>query len=714
MSTGYIDKKELSELHEKQKIDSLLVSLQFLSKYYQREVSKSSLTSGFAIHNNSMTVDNFILSAKRIGLISKVVTRELTGISRLALPSVLLLDNGRACVLLGLDMYKATVIIPGLSEGEVTMSISQLQDEFTGKIIIVKPSYNFNNRISDDVKIDEPKRWFFGALKRNTFIYRKVIIAAIIINIFVLATPLFMKNVFDRVLPNNAIETMWAMAFGIFIIMIFDFVLKLLRAHYIGVAGKRADVVMSNRIFDQVLNIQLDEKPASTGQFVSRLQSFESVRDFFTSATVSALVDVPFIIFFVIVIFYFGGVLGWVPLIAMIITLLFTFYVQKRTKVISEKSAKEDQLKQSTLHEAVSGLEIIKSVNAQNRMKQHWDQALVQTSYFGEKLQFMSQVNSFFTAFIAQLSNIMIIIVGIYLAIEGETTMGAIVAAMMLNGRILSPLGQIVGMILRYEKTMIALNNIDEVMEMETEKKSQTYLSRPNLNGDIEFKDVHFSYKGQNYEALKKVNLHIKPGEKVAVLGKMGSGKSTIAKLLMNLYSPTKGSILVDKTEVRQIDPADLRGSIGCVPQEAFLFMGSIKDNITIGQQYVSDEEIIEISKLAGVHEFLGRHEAGYDLIVGERGEGLSGGERQSVTLARALISDPHIMIMDEPTNSMDRQSETQFIKRIKGIVEDKTLIVITHKMALLELVDRVIIVDNGEIVADGPKEKVLSRNPKG
>ena len=713
-NNNYAQYIDLKELQQNQKVDSLLETLKFLSKYHQREVSKVSLTSGFAIHEKSMSIDNFIEASKRIGLISKIVKRELTGISKLALPVVLLLEKGRACVLLNVDLYEAKVIIPGLSDGEITIPLTQLQEEYTGEAIIIKPTYNFNNRISDDITIDKPKSWFFGALKRNTQIYQKVIVAAIMINIFVLATPLFMKNVFDRVLPNNAIETMWAMAFGIFIIMIFDFILKLLRAHYIGKAGKRADVVMSNRIFDQVLNIQLDQKPASTGQFVNRLQSFESLRDFFTSATVATIVDVPFILLFIAIIFYFGGILGWIPVLAMIITLIFTFIIQKKTKDISQQSSKEDQLKQSTLNEAVSGLEIIKSVKAHNRMKAHWDQALVQTTYFNEKLQFLSQVNSFFTAFIAQLSNVLIIVVGIYLAIQGEATMGGIVAAMMLNGRVLSPLGQIVGMILRYEKSMIALNNIDEIMKMDTEKKDKNYLSRPNLGGNIEFKDVFFHYKDQKYDVLNNINLTIKEGEKVAILGKIGSGKSTLAKLIMNLYSPTKGSVLVEQTDVRQIDPADLRQSIGCVPQEAFLFMGSIKDNITIGEQYVSDEEIIAVAKLAGVHDFLGRHEAGYDLVVGERGEGLSGGERQSVTLARALVSDPKILIMDEPTNSMDKQTETQFINRIKTVIKDKTLIVVTHKMALLSLVDRVIIVDNGKIVADGPKEKVLAPKARG
>ena len=713
--SNILEDKDLKKLNNNRQVDSLLECLVFLSKYYHRSTSKASLISGFALHNNSMSVDNFTESSKRIGLLTKIAQRKLSDISKLALPTVLLLDKNRACILVDIDESKreVTVILSGLSEGQTIMTFEHLEKEFLGTILIIKPTYNFHNRISDEIKIDEPKEWFFGAMKKNIYIYKKVIIAAIMINLFVLATPLFMKNVFDRVLPNNAIETLWAMAFGIGFIMIFDFILKLIRAYYIGKAGKIADVIMSNKIFNQVLNIKLDVKPSSTGQFISRLQSFSSVRDFFTSATVATLVDIPFVLLFLSVIFYFSGILGYVPLAAAIIILLFTYIMQKKTKYISEKASKEEQLKQTTLHETISGLEIVKSVGANSRMKAQWDQALTQTTYYNEKLQYLSQINSFFTSFISQLANIGIIILGVYLTLKGDITMGGIVAAMMLNGKVLGPLGQIVGMMLKYETTLISLNNIDEIMKLEVEKKTINLLSRPNLEGDIEFHDVTFKYKDQNFEALKNISLKIKKGEKVAILGKIGSGKSTLTKLILNLYSPTTGSILVDNTDIRQIDPADLRQSIKSVPQESFLFMGSVKDNITISEQYVTDEEMIEASKLAGVHDFLGKHEAGYDLLIGERGEGLSGGERQSITLARALVSNPKILIMDEPTNSMDRQTETQFINKMKNISSDKTFIIVTHKMALLTLVDRVIIMDNGKIIADGPKEKVLSSKSK-
>jgi len=695
---------------DKRTVDSLLESLYFISLFYQRHTSKDSLVSGLPIHNNSMKVKDFLISSKRIGLISKVVKRELKGISKLALPAVLILEKGRACVLLDLDFEKneAKVIIPGLSEGEIIMQMDALEKEFMQQVIIIKPTYKFENKVSNDILMPKPKQWFWGALKANIPIYRKVLVAAVFINLFVLAMPLFMKNVFDRVLPNNAIETLLAMTFGVVFILTFDLVFSLLRAYYLGKAGKKADLIMSNKIFDQLLNIRLSEKPASTGQFVSRLQSFQSVRDFFTSATIATLVDIPFTLLFIAVIFYFGGVLGWISVGTIVLILLVSWSMKGKIKAVVEKSAKEEQLKQTTLNEAVAGLEIIKSIRAQNRMKSHWDESLNQTLYYGEKSQMLSQFTTLTTGLISKLSNIAIIVFGVYLSIEGDMSMGGIIAAMMLNGRVIAPVSQIVGMVIRYDQTMVSMKNIDEIMMMDVERNDKNYISRPHLNGDIEFKDVTFSYKGQNFETLKNINLTIKQGEKVAILGRIGSGKSTLAKLIMNLYEPTSGSVLIEQTDIRQIDPVDLRKSIGCVPQEPFLFMGTIKDNITIGEQYVTDEEILEASKAAGVHEFLGKHESGYDLLVGERGEGLSGGERQAVTLARALITQPNIMILDEPTNSMDKQTENAFIKKMKNLIVDQTVIMITHKMSILPLVDRVIVIDNGKIIADGPKETVL------
>ncbi len=699
-------------LKDNRKVDDLLGCLHFLSKYYNRETSKESLTYGLPIHNTSMNINMFNDAANRIGLETKQVTRKnIKDISRLALPCVLLLNDERACVLLDYDLKNkvAKVVLPGLINGETQIPLDKLSSEFSNEVIIIKPEYNFNNRIDKEVIVETPKQWFWGTMFRNKGIYNQVVLISLFINIFILATPLFTMNVYDRVLPNNAIETLWALFIGVSIVMVFDLLLKVMRAHFLGVASKRADTVMSNKIFNHLLNIKLSAKPASTGQFVSRLQSFENVREFFTSATIAALVDLPFIAIFILVIYYIAGPLAYITIATVLISIILSWYLQRPLKNIIEKSVKEEQIKQTTLIETVTGLEIIKSVRAQNRMKTHWDQSINKTIHWADKGHFLSQSISYIANFISQFSNIAIVAAGVYLAQEGEITMGAIIAAMILNGRVIAPISQVVGMIVKYDRTMLSLKNLDEVMKMPVEKSNKKYISRPNLRGDIELKDVDFSYKDQNYQTLKNINLTIKQGEKVAILGKIGSGKSTLLKLIMNLYEPTKGSVLVDGLDTRQIDPVDLRQAIGSVPQEPFLFMGTVKDNLSIGEQYVSDEEILRVSKIAGLDEFLGKHEAGYDLLVGERGDGLSGGEKQSVTLARALISDPNILMLDEPTNSMDSQTEKNFISRLERIVQDKTLVVVTHKTSILKLVDRVIIVEDGKVIVDGPKDEVIS-----
>ena len=700
------------EIVDNREVDTLLESLLFLSKYHKRVASSESLVAELAIHDSQMNVQMFIKSAKRIGLIAKAVKRDLSKIENMALPAVALLNTDKACIVLNIKLSEnqITVIMPDLSLGEITISLSDFKKKYANNLLIIKPAYNFENRVQKDLVVSEAKKWFWSTMRKNLKIYYLVIMAAILINLFVIAVPLFTMNVYDRVLPNKAVDTLWVLVSGIAIVLIFDFILKLLRAHFIEQAGKRADIRMSSKIFDQLLNIKLTAKPASTGMFVSRLQSFESVREFFTTATITAFVDLPFVIFFILIIFYIGGPLAYVSLATVVIAISFSWIMQSPIKDTILKSAKEDQIKQTVLTEAVTGLEIIKSVRAQNRMRTHWEKSISQTSYYGNKSHYLSQIVTYFVGFISQFSSIGIVVVGVLLANEGQITMGAIIAAMILNGRVIAPVSQIVGMIIRLDRTMISLNNIDEIMNMPVERsKQQHYLSRENLNGDIVFKNVRFSYQEQNFDVLKDVNLRIKKGEKVGIIGKIGSGKSTIAKLLMNLYEPTDGSILVDNTELRQIDPVDLRRAIGYVPQEPFLFMGTIKDNITIGDQFATDEEILKASKISGVHDFLGKHQSGYDLQVGERGDGLSGGERQSVTLARALVSNPNILILDEPTNSMDDLSEEAFKSRLAHIVKDKTVIVITHRPSILSIVDRLIVIDDGKIIADGPKQKIIS-----
>ncbi len=421
-----IEEDNLGNLKDRRKVDTLLGCLVFLAKYHKRETSTESLMYGLALHNTSMNLKLFYQASQRIGLIPKTVNRaKIKNISLLALPSVLLLDNERHCVLLEVnhETGEATVIMPGLSSGETVISLQKLESEYTGTVVIMKPVYNFQNRIEKDIIIPTPKKWFWDTMKRNTDIYSQVILASIFINLFVIATPLFTMNVYDRVLPNNAMETLWVLFFGITIVMVFDVVLTLLRTYFFGIASKRADVIMSNRIFDQLLNIKLEARPASTGLFITRLQSFESVREFFTSATMAVIVDLPFVIVFIVIISYIGGPVAIIPIVALVLSLLLSWIGQVRLKNIVEQSTKEEQLKQTTLIETVSGLEIVKNVRAQSRMKTHWEQSVDKTVFYSEKGQYLSQTITTLTSFIGKFSNIVIVAAGVYLATKGEMTM---------------------------------------------------------------------------------------------------------------------------------------------------------------------------------------------------------------------------------------------------------------------------------------------------
>ncbi len=706
--------KDFDNIVETREVDTLLECLLFLSKYYERTTSKESLIADLPIHGLFMSPSMFMSSAKRIGLICKAVKRDLKSINKLILPVVLLLDDNESCLILDIDKKseKALVIFPKINMGESWISLSELESRSNkiNNFILVKAAYNFQKNVDKELKIDNSKNWFWQVIRRNIGIYILIIIAAIFINLFVIFIPLFTMNVYDRVLPNKAIDTLTVLVIGISLIIIFDFILKLIRSYFLEQASQRADIRMSARIFEQLLNLRLDSKPASTGLFVSRLQSFESVREFFTSATLAVLVDIPFIIIFIAVIFYVAGPLGYISVVTVFIALIFSLIMQKPIKNAILNSVKEDQIKQTTLTETVTGLEIIKGVRAQNRMRTHWEKSISQTSYYGNKSIHLSQIVTYFTGFMAQVSSVAIVAGGVYLSSHGDLTMGGIIATMLLNSRVIAPISQIVAMIIRIDRTILSINNIDEIMNMPVERHNlQHYLSRPDLDGDIVFKDLTFSYRDRNFDILKNINLTIKKGEKVGIIGKIGSGKSTLIKLLLNLYEPNKGSVLVDNTDVRQIDTVDLRRAIGYVPQEPFLFMGTIKDNITIGDPYATDEEILQASKIAGVHEILGKHEAGYDLIVGERGEGLSGGERQLVTLARAILSKPNILLLDEPTNSMDDLTEKRFKDKLSKIIQDRTLIVVSHKPSILSIVDRLIVIEDGKIIADGKKEQVIA-----
>ncbi len=696
--------------------DPLVTCLATLAGLLERPISTEALKSGLPLDKERMTPELVLRAADRAGLSASIVRRAtVKKIQPLTLPCILLLKEGNACLLLrysGRDQVE--IMVPEGGGRKKDVSLRELDDIYTGYAIFARPEFRFDER-APDMRLKDYKAWFWGTLVKFWPIYSHVMLASILINAFAIASPLFIMNVYDRVVPNNAVETLWVLALGVGTVFAFEFIMRNMRTYFVDVAGKNADVIIASRLLEHLMSTRLDAKPPSTGAMANNLREFESLREFFTSGTLVALVDLPFIFLFVAVIWFIAGPVAVVPLSAIPLVILAGLILQFPLRAVIEKTQREASQKHALLVEAIDGLETIKATAAESRVQRAWERFVGLTAESSGKARFLSGLATTFAQTTIQLSTVVVVVYGVHLISEGELTMGALVAATILTGRALAPLGALAGMLTRLQQSRVALKSLDELMKRPLERPvDKTFLHRPRLNGQIEFKDVKFAYPGQETNALESVTMKIQPGERVAILGRIGSGKSTISRLMMGLYDPAEGAVLMDGTDIRQIDRADLRRNVAYVSQDNYLFFGSVRDNISFGAPQVDDETVLRAASLAGVTDFLRSHPHGFDLQVGERGMYLSGGQRQSVAIARALLLDPPVVLLDEPTSHMDNSTEAQFKNRLSQHLTGKTLVLITHRSSLLSMVDRLIILDRGRIVADGAKDDVLDALKKG
>jgi ATP-binding cassette subfamily C protein LapB len=429
----------------------------------------------------------------------------------------------------------------------------------------------------------------------------------------------------------------------------------------------------------------------------------------------TAVVDLPFVLLFIVIIWVIGGPVALVPTLAVPLVIGVGLALQVPLNRIVRRTFRETTQKHGLLVEAINGLETIKSVGAEGRMQRAWERLVALTAHSGNQARLLSALTVNFAALAANLVYIAIVIVGVYEIAAGNMTMGALIACTIIGGRAMAPLGQVAALLTRFNQAKTSLEALNGIMAMPVERPAQArFVNRPSLRGEIEFREVTFTYPQQKLAALSRVSFKIAAGERIGLIGRIGSGKSTIEKLILGLHEPQQGSILIDGTDIRQIDPADLRRNIGCVPQDVFLFQASLRENITLGAGYADDEMVLRAARVAGVDDFAARHPMGYDLPVGERGENLSGGQRQAIAVARALLLDPPILVLDEPTSAMDNAAENRLKARLMREVGGRTLILVTHRSSMLALVDRLIVMDAGRVVADGPKERVLKALQQG
>jgi ATP-binding cassette subfamily C protein LapB len=493
------------------------------------------------------------------------------------------------------------------------------------------------------------------------------------------------------------------------LVILADLALRTIRGYFLDWASHRVDIKLTGRIMEQVLGTRLEHRPNSVGSFASNLRSFETVRDFITSATITTLIDIPFALIFIAVIAWIALPMLVPVVVGAIIMLIYSFSVQTKMHDLSETMFRAGAIRNATLIESLVGLETIKALGIEGSTQRKWEKSASFLTEVSGKLKLLSaSVNNGANA-IQQLVNVVLVLLGVYLVVEGNLTMGGLIACTMLAGRALAPIAQSAGLMTQYHNASTSLTSLEDIMSKPVERPDDSsFLSRPAFMGDIEFREVSFTYPGTDVDALKNVSFKISAGDHVAILGRMGSGKTTLHKLILGLYRPTSGAILIDGIDSRQIDPAELRRCIGYVQQDTQLFYGSMRENIAITSSHAEDQQILEAAKIGGIDEFVNMHPKGFDMPVGERGETLSGGQRQGVGIARAVINNPNILLLDEPTSAMDHSGEELVKKRLVEMSVGKTLVVITHRSSLFDLVNRIIVIDGGKIVADGNKEQVI------
>lgn len=656
-----------------------------------------------------MTFGLVAKATERIGLDARICQASLLELLPFDLPAIVEISGGYPVVLKGGNATDGYVVYLPWQQSEFTIDPREFETWYTGSAIQIKPVYKAPDH-SEKPRAPKPGAWFWDVVRDHRRSYGVVILAAVVINLIALASPLFFMNVYDRVIPNKAMDTLWVFVVGLALTMVFDLLLKISRGQIIDRVGRKVDIEVACNLIEKILNTRLVDRPASTGALANRIQEYEIIREFFSSSTLMLFVDMCFFLLFSIVIFILAGWVVVVPLTALAIVVALSFVMQNRLSSVVRQAQDESALRHSILVESIAALETIKSIRSEGHVLQRWEKYARAAAESSEKAKYLSSLGLNVTGFIQQLVSIGVVVAGVYRFTDGALSMGAIIAAVMLSNRLVAPLSQIAMMFSRLHYVRLAFAHFDEIMAKADERQQQAgFVNRRIANGQVIFRNVDFSYPGATSPILRGFKLTIEPGERVGIIGKIGSGKTTIGRLLTGLYQPEKGEILIDGVDLRQYHPHEVRSAVSLVVQDADIFIGSVRDNIIMSKPTATDEEIVQAATLAGVDAFVAAHPRGYDMNVGERGTRLSGGQRQCVALARVFLANPKLLFLDEPSSSMDLQTERQFIDRLaKAVRPEQTLIIATHRQSMLQLVNRLLVIDGGQVVRDGPRDEVL------
>lgn len=692
--------------------DPLADSLLYLAAHHGRALSREALLAGLPITDGRLTVALYERAAARARLEIEVVKRAITDIPALVLPAVIIMRDGSTRILheVNRDPRLTKVVDPSSSTNGKPTALGSEAADYIGYAFLIRPTVVADAHVA--AAGDVPRQhWFWSVVTRFWPNYMHVATAALLVNILALASPLFIMNVYDRVVPNGAIASLVALSIGLLIAVAFDFVLRTVRSRIIDMTGKKLDVVLASKIYEHTIAVKLNQRPGSVGVLANQLRDFDSVREFFTSGSVVSATDLIFALLFVFVLFVIAGPLAWIPLAILPVMILIGLVIQRPLDRAMKRLQSESAARHGVLIESLTSIETVRATGAEARMQTAWERSVAAAARTGEDVHFWSSLalNSANTA--QQLTTLLMVVVGVFLIIDGKLSVGALVASTMLAGRVLAPLAGIAAIITRASQSITALTAINAVMALERERPPErTFIARTIDKGGFSFEAVTFKYPNAQVNALEKVSFKIAPGERVGIIGRIGSGKTTVGRLLDGFYEPQEGHILVDGVDLRQYDPADLRSGVGFLLQDTDLFLGKLRENITLGRPNASDEDVLAAARLSGVEGFIAGHPLGYDMPISEGGRSLSGGQKQAIGLARVLIRNPKILFLDEPTAHFDVTSEAEFLERLKQLAQrDMTIVISTHRMSLLSFVDRLLVFDKGRLVADGPRDKVLA-----
>ncbi|MBD3731758.1 MAG: type I secretion system permease/ATPase [Sphingopyxis sp.] len=692
--------------------DELLDTVAGIAAMFERPFAEGRVKKGLALDEDGFVpLDQIDHALDAVGLRCHLVRRPLAGWNTQDVPAILLVDGERPLILTDLDGDACSVRLPGAS-ADVRVDRAQLEAAYSGQGAIVR--HDPSSEAARERPWDEAAKhhWFWSEVWKERGQYAYVMLASFLISLLAFAMPLFTMNVYDRIIPNKAASSLWVLALGAMFAIAVEYGLRLARTGLIDEVGRGIDARLSQRLLDKVLNLPLATQRGSTGALARRVTEYEQVRDFFASTTVVLVTDILFLFVFVGLIAVLGGWLAVIPIVSMAIMLVMGWLLQRRMSLAVADAQVDTSLLQTTLIESIGSLETVKACRAEGRMLGKWRRLSASNAYTQEEMRKLTATAVNLATLCQQGTSIALIIGGFYLFNAGIISMGAIIAIVMLASRSLAPVGQLAFLMTRGRQAFVTLNSLQLLMDQEDEREKGSRSITPAIrDGRLQLDHAGFRYPDTEREALADVSLTIEPGERIGLIGRVASGKSTLGRLLCGLYDPTAGSYRIDGLESRQYDPHDLRETLRFVGQDAELFSGTVRENLLVGANEANDAAIVEAVKRSGADAFIGRDATGFDFHIGERGSRLSGGQRSFLVLARALVTPAHLLFLDEPTGAMDSQTEQLFVDRLRtAIPADQTLILATHRMAVLNLVDRLIVMDNGRIVADGPRDEILAQ----